>query len=459
MALSIAALTLGLAACSRDTSTAARPAASGTGGLFDPSVAHQLSIAWDDTAYQGMIAAYQEDDNKAWISATITIDGTKLENVGLRLKGNSTLRSLNGSSQQGGPGNGTAGTPPQGGDRTPPDGQGPGYPPGGYPPGGGGQGVGQGGPAGSESLEISSADPASLPLLIRFDKYVTGQQFQGLGQLALRPGSPVLNEALALDLTAATNQPSQRYAYTTYSVNGSETLTRLLVENPDEGYAERLFEGTSVLFKADADSRFSYQGDDQKTYEGQFKQLNKTDSQDLGPIIKFLKWLDGADSATFDADLPTWVDVDSLAKYTATSNLLANSDDMAGPGQNYYLGYGVESKKITVISWDLNLALTNNAEASPTESISMGGGGKGGNSLKSRFLASSVFGKLYSSAYEELFEAIYSSGTALASLDRIAASVPPSEGLGATEIAAKAETIRAFVTQRSSALEKSLSQQ
>lgn len=462
---SVAALTLTLAACSTPaaaptsagmsgTAGSSGSAGSGAGELFDPSVPHQLSITWADADFKAMIAAYSSDDSKDWMTAELTLDGTVLKNVGVRLKGNSTLRSLGGTNQQGGQAGG-----PQGGGAgfvrpdmgTPPDGA-----PGGQ---GGGQGTppdgGVGGLAFADSAAISADDPTSLPLLIRFDKYVDGQQFQGLTQLALRPGSPVINEALALALTAATEQPTQRFAYTQYSVNGSKTSTRLIVENPDEAYAERLLDGSNVLYKADAESNFSYQGDAQKTYEDQFKQLNKKDSQNLSPIINFLKWLDAADSNTFDAALTDWVDVQSLARYCATSNLLANSDDMAGPGQNYYLGYNVEKKLLQVISWDLNLALNSNPTASPEQSMSMGGG-RGGNTLKSRFLASSVFKKLYETAYQELFASMYTSGEALTLLAEITAAIPVSDGLSSTDISAKSTAVQNFVQQRTTALEKVL---
>lgn len=459
--LSVAAITLAVSACARTgtgNSAAAGTAVDGTVELFDAAQPHQIGLAWADDDYKTMIAAYESDSDKAWISADITIDGTLIKNVGVRLKGNSTLRALGG--QQAGPGAGDAKTRPQ-------DGAGPGgavpYAGGqagmGQP--GGGQGGGVGGLAFADSLEISADAPASLPLLIRFDKFVAGTHYQGLTELALRPGSPVINEALALSLTAATGQASQRYAYATHSVNGSATQTRLLLENPDEEYADKLLGGNGALFKADAESSFTYQGDDQKTYEEQFKQLNMEDSQDLAPIITFLKWLDGADSATFDAELADWVDVASFAKYSATQNLLANADDMAGPGQNYYLSYGVTTKKLSVISWDLNLALTNNATASPDGSLSMGGGGggKGGNALKSRFLTSSVFKKLYESAYQELYTQVFAGGTAQSLLGTITASIPASDALSAADIAAKSAVVGAFVDKRAAALEAALAKQ
>ena len=76
------------------------------------------------------------------------------------------------------------------------------------------------------------------------------------------------------------------------------------------------------------------------------------------------------------------MDVDSFARYAATMNLLVNGDDMAGPGQNYYLWYDLETKKISVVSWDLNLAMTGNATASPDDEVSIGGGGGGGGGMQ-----------------------------------------------------------------------------
>lgn len=284
---------------------------------------------------------------------------------------------------------------------------------------------------------------------------------------------------------------------------GSATQTRLLVENPDETYADSLFDTAGVLYKSDAESSFTYQGDDLATYEEQFKQVNAEDTANLQPVVDFLKWLSEASDEEFDAELADWVDVESFARYAATMNLLVNGDDMAGPGQNYYLWYSLETKKISVISWDLNLAMTGNATASPDEQVSMGGGGggggmqrppgvnddggtppsgaappdaaagfdatagdaprgadgapagaggRGGNELKERFLASAAFQSVYDAAYADLYEQLYSSGTASDLLDRIAAVVPASDGLTAEELAEQTATLRKFIEERTEAL-------
>ena len=440
------------AATGSDTETGAGTTTAET-TLFADGASHEVSIEWDEAAYADMIAAYEADGSKEWIQADITIDGTLVSDIGVRLKGNSTLRSLSDSN--------------------------------GYGAMGGGAGVSSG---------ISSDVPESLPLLIDFDKYVDGQTYQGITQLSLRPGSPVLNEALALALTEASGQATQRYAYTTYSVNGGTTQTRLLVENPDEAYADALFDTPGVLYKSDAESSFTYQGDDLATYEDQFKQLNAEDTEDLQPIVDFLKWLSEASDEEFDAGLGNRVDVESFARYAATMNLLVNGDDMAGPGQNYYLWYDLDTKKISVISWDLNLAMTDNATASPDEEVSIGGGGgmgggagmqrpqgenddagappagagsppagapaggaapggaRGGNELKERFLASGAFQSLYDNAYADLYEQLFASGTAAGLLDRIAAVVPPSDDLTQEELAEQTDTLRTFIQERTEAL-------
>jgi spore coat protein CotH len=304
-----------------------------TGSTFFTDSSHTVSIEWDDAEYNAMIDAYGTDGSKDWIRATITIDGTVLEDVGVRLKGNSTLRGLEAAGGMGGPG--------------------------------------------GASTDVSAEDPQTLPLLVDFDKYVDGQEYEGLTQLAIRPGSPVINEALALALTAASGQASQRYAYTTYSVNGSATESRLVIENPDEDYADNLFTTPSVLFKADAESSFTYQGDDLAAYEEQFKQLNAEDSADFQPIVDFLQWMEEASDEEFDAGLAERVDIESFARYAATMNLLVNGDDMAGPGNNYYLRYDLETQKISVVAWDLNGAMTGNASLSPDEQATIGGRGGG----------------------------------------------------------------------------------
>ncbi len=419
------------------------PSESTSGTLFDVSSAHTVSLDIDQDALDELLSAYRDSNDKTYAKASINIDGVTYKDVGVRLKGNSTLRSLGGGENAG---QGPEGAPPElpeGLPENPPEGM---EPPVGMPDAGAG---------GMAASNIDESDSSTWPLLINFDKYVDGQTYNGLTQLALRAGTPSANEAAALAATALSGQASQRFGYATYSVNGSATQTRLFLENPDETYAASL--GDGYLFKADSESSFSYQGDDVETYKGQFKLENDVagTEEDAAEqhVVDLLKWLDGADDAEFDAHLADYVDVDSFARYLATQNLLVNTDDMAGPGQNYYLWYDNDSKKFSVISWDLDNAMRGQAELAPEDTAAMGGGGQApgggigrGNELKQRFLASATFQQVYQDAYWELYDALFASGDLSAAVDGL--DIPVSDGLSQEDIDSAKQEVQESITQR-----------
>ncbi|QYR17608.1 CotH kinase family protein [Corynebacterium glutamicum] len=499
------------------SSTATIDVGAGNVDIFDTSVSHEISLQVSQESLDEMLADYQEDGSKTWVKATITIDGVTIENVGIRLKGNSTLSGLGRTSEEGGPQapegveeftdlseeeiaqfeeqfaaqQETTDASETGETAETEETRGP----------GGGMGGGMGG-----MTSVDADDVSTWPLLISFDKYEDGRVYQGMTQLALRPGTTVVNEAMALALTAETGQVSQQSSFTTFSLNDEPSTTRLLLEHPDENYADAL--GNGVLFKADSNSSFTYQGEDQTEYDGQFKQINGDGNGDIQPIINLLKWLDTASDEEFAEYLSDYVDVESFARYVATQNLLVNSDDMAGPGSNYYLWYDYDTGLISVISWDLNLAMSGSTDAGPDDEISMGGGGgggmrpggttatetegtategtttedmsamgemadtenmpdmgempdmgdregggsMGGNQLKERFLASDAFTEIYEQVYWELYEEMYGSGTAIELLDEIAASIPETDAVTADEIATEVASMREWITARTEAL-------
>ncbi|MFJ3669489.1 CotH kinase family protein [Streptomyces sp. NPDC090106] len=366
----------------------------GSVGLYDTSVAHSVQLDFKQTDFTKMMKEFRDDGTKDYIQADLTIDGVYLENVGIRLKGNSTLMSLRGTGTGGGAGGGrtlpegAAQGAPQGADgggtgggRADGDGQAAEGGAGGAGTGGGGAGgAGGGGMGGMTQYNLSEDKPQELPWLIKVDEYVEGRAYQGEREISLRPGSDSqvpLNEALSLDLTDATGAQAERYAFTSVQVNNGTAATRLMVENPDTEYAEAVEDGNGVLYKARAGGSFDYVGDDPSDYKDSFKQLNKVGSQDLEPVMKLIKWVSQASDEEFERDLGQYVDVESLAHYAAAQNLLMNFDDMAGPGKNYLLWYDLGTKKFSVLGWDYNLTFSGDATAGPDDSFSMGGGGGG----------------------------------------------------------------------------------
>src|SRR5688500_16066293 len=84
----------------------------GTVELFSEGV-HEIEIELDQDDYDRMIETFQDDGTKDYIDATITIDGTTIEHVGIRLKGNSSLAGIGGDLGMGG-GGFPGGEPPEG---------------------------------------------------------------------------------------------------------------------------------------------------------------------------------------------------------------------------------------------------------------------------------------------------------------------------------------------------------
>ncbi|MGA5627747.1 CotH kinase family protein [Streptomyces cellulosae] len=360
----------------------------GTVGLYDASVPHSIEVTYRQADFDKMMKEFKEDGTKDYIEADLVIDGVALNDVGLRLKGNSTLQSLRGNRGMPGGGRdlpegaqeapGRAGA--EGGAGGPGGAGGVGGAGGAEGAGGAGGAAGPGGMGGGgmTQYDLSAEKPEELPWLVKIDEYIEGRAYQGEREISLRPGvdgQVPLNEALSLALTDESGQKAERYSFTRFTVNNRPTVTRLMVEAPDTEYAEEVEDGNGVLYKARAGSSFTYRGDDPTEYESDFRQLNKKGSQDLEPVMRLIKWVDGATDEEFARDLDTYVDVESLASYVAAQNLLLNFDDMAGPGKNYLLWYDLDTKKFSVLGWDYNLTFSGDATAGPDDSVGMGGGG------------------------------------------------------------------------------------
>lgn len=456
----LTALTL-LTACDAGTTTAsgaesvgaARSEADGSGSvgadLFDGQV-HSITIAYDETAYQAMLATFAETGEKEWITATVTIDGEVFEDVGIKLKGNSSLQGLAATvMSSSGQGDGTV-------DQT--------------------TTAGRAGPGGEPGGEVSADEPEGLPWRIRLDKYVEGQDFHGQADLVVRGNrtETSLNEAVALDLIGEAGLVTQEASPVRFSVNGGEETLRLVIENPtDTWYADAI--GTEgVLYKAEAEGDYSYRGEDPDAYTDAFDIEVATGEDDYVPLVEFLDFVNNADDATFAADLPERLDVDAFATYLAIQDLVANADDIDGPGNNSYLHYDLESGTFTVVAWDQNLSFGGlgggtggrgggappggTADGAPPGATADGArapgaaaGGPGanrGNVLAERFLANEEFAGLVDAASARLRAALYESGAAREILDDRAAVLldQASDLVSAETIEAEVAHIAGYVT-------------
>lgn len=330
------ALVLSVAGCTSSVAATARTEVE-SGGLLDSSLIHEIAVFYEQEEYEAMISAYKESGEKEWIEAAVTIDGQTYENVGLRLKGNSSLMNLRRPAGFGNAGAEAATTTTAEGVR-----------------GGWGDRQGIGAPGG----DVSPDDPAGLPWLIDLDRNVDGQNHQGVVELCVRSNTTetALNEAVALELLEAAGLASEQAVAVRFSVNAGEPRLRLMIENPDDVWMAKEFEATGALYKAESTGDYTYRGEDPDSYDEVFDQEAGRTNADLTPLIEFLDFLNNSEDVVFNAQLPARLDVEAFATYLAFEDLIANADDIDGMGNNSYLYYDPTTEKFTVVAWDHNLA-------------------------------------------------------------------------------------------------------
>lgn len=323
------ALVVSLAACGDVVPTGESGAETGSTStsetFFTTDRVHAISVDFDDTEYEEMMAAYAAGGDKNWISVTVNIDGTTFENAGLRLKGNRSLRQALAESR---------GIELTQEDLEKED-------------------------ADGDSSPGNSTDPATIPWLIRLDKYVDGQEYLGRHDFVVRGNDTdtYLNEAVAMAMIEEAGLPAHRVAFSAFSVNGGDSTLRLISEVPDDAlWNEEWFGTDGATWKADSDGDWDYHGEDGASYESLWKQRTGAEEVGMTPIAQFMDFINNATDEEFQASLGDKLDIEQFATYLAVESLIGNQDTISGPGNNGYLHYDPETGLMTVVAWDHDVA-------------------------------------------------------------------------------------------------------
>jgi spore coat protein CotH len=457
-----------------------------TVALFDNTTVHSIKIEIPEEDYQQMITTYQKTGEKDYFHANVIIDGVKISNVGLRLKGNASLRTAAGGSGgkgmgpdgEGGPGgvmpgDGAPLDQPNDANRPiPPDGQS--FDPQNMPQPSNGdmpeppQGMNPGeGAAGDQTTGESK-----LPLMIKFDEFVEDQSYQGYSTLAIRTygistDAAMLQEPVTNATARAVGLPATQTAYVGVQLNDGAEQLYTISEVINKTYLAQYFSNAKgVLYKAEQGADLTYLGEDPASYASVFTQQTRVKDADMAPLIAFLRFLNESDDTTFGNDLPAQFDVDAFATYLALNNLLVNTDSITGMNNNYYLYYDDTTKKFTLLMWDANESLGKLGGGGQAASFDIsntsqqnGGMHQGkSNVLVTRFLANATFKALYEQKLQKIYQQAFVSGEISQTIEQYAAlirQVNPQRNLVAQENYDAAVTkVQTFITQRSAYLAK-----
>lgn len=265
--------------------------------LFDDSRVHAIDIQIEDWG-----AFIEEAGKEEYVSCIVKIDGEEFPNVGLRAKGNNSLRL-------------------------------------------------------TEEYGLSR-----YSLKLEFDRFLDGGNYYGLDKFSLDASfqdNSYLKTYMAYDMMAFMGVPTPLCSYTWVTVNGQDWGLFLAVEEPEEAFARRNFGNDyGKLYKPDyrslnaenADVALKYIDDNPESYPGIFENAKfKVSEADQKRVIEALKTLSTGE------DLETAVNVDEVLRYFTVQAFVMNWDSYLGhTGHNYFLYE--ENGVLSILPWDYNLA-------------------------------------------------------------------------------------------------------
>lgn len=208
-------------------------------------------------------------------------------------------------------------------------------------------------PKGNSSLrDVAQSDSDRYSFKIDFNYYLEDQSFYGITKINLNnlfSDSSMMAEYLGYEMLQDLDAVSSRTSYVALSINGEYFGLYLAVEQVNSSFLNDHYDNDSgELYKPDMEtgSDLAYISDDGMDYTGMFPEnMENYDNESLAELIKIIET---------DGDLDSIFNVDSFLKYLAVSTMTIHLDSyQGGMFHNYYLynNNGV----FEWIAWDLNM--------------------------------------------------------------------------------------------------------
>ena len=261
---------------------------------FDPSRVIEVRLELTPAVWADIIANARDE---TYHSGNIVYDGVRLDDVAIRVKGNSSLNAV----------------------------------------------------AGTASHRFS--------FKVDTNRYVEGQALLGEKKLNFNNGfkdPSFMREHLAYGLFEAIGVPRSRTSFVDLYVAGEHLGLYTMVEQVDGNYLDEHFaDGGGDLYKPENPAgSLQYRGTSITNYQGAELKRNE-DTSDHRAFLAFVQALQSGTREELDAVF----DVDTFLKYLAVNTVIVNLDSYVGTGHNYYIYE--QGGRFTVIPWDLNEAFGN----------------------------------------------------------------------------------------------------
>ncbi len=271
--------------------------------LFSTYKVHTINIRFSQPNYWDSLIYYYNQGLEQYISATVIANGVTFNNVGIRLKGNSSFTH----------------------------------------------------PNNKKAFRLS------------FDEYVSGQKWNGLKGVHLNNfwnDPSFIREKLHLDFCQTNNVAAPRGNFVRMSINDTLFAFYSLVEHVNKDFLESRFgDDTGDYFKAvdaigtggDIYSDFRWLGADSALYYDHYELKSNLTT---GPWKKLLRFIDTLNHTNDVATaLPAQMNMDPYYKIMAIDNVLGNLDSYIFSGRNFYIYFKPPTYKVDWIVWDASLSI------------------------------------------------------------------------------------------------------
>ncbi|NOQ74955.1 MAG: T9SS type A sorting domain-containing protein [Crocinitomix sp.] len=270
--------------------------------MFDESFVHEIRISFEQEDYWDSLEYYYEqyldfDAPKQYMVASVEIDGTVIDSVGVREKGYFSNW-------------------------------------------------------GSEGLKE--------PLKIDFNEYVTGTKYDGLKKINLQNGfsdPTLMRDALAYKFMRDAGIAAPRSSYAKVYLNDTYWGLYVVVEQVDDRFVKNWFENENGnLYKCIDNTSLDWQGSSKVNYQDEFGLKTNEVADNWDDFIHLVDKIREDDE--FDDSISTALQMNNYLRVLAADVLMYNWDSYYDHGRNFYMYYDSLAGAFQWIPWDYNLAFS-----------------------------------------------------------------------------------------------------
>ena len=288
-------------------------------------------------------------------------------------------------------------------------------------------------------LNYVEGDPTvRLSFKIDFNEFDSEQSWRGVTKINLNNNTTdpsFMREPLSYELFREAGVPCSRVGYARVSVTVPGQFDRsphglyTVVEQVDKRFLkDRYGSAKGLLMKPSTFGAFRYLGEDWADYElGYVPKIEPTETQKQR-VIEFARLVHMADESAFAAQIAEYLDVDQFLRFLAVNVLLVNLDSFLGGAQNHYVYLEPESNKFQYLPWDMDhsfgsFVMVGTAESRRKLSIDHPGGH--GHTLVERVLGISEHRETYHRYLETYLDTWFAEEALHQRIEEVASFVRP----------------------------------